>query len=186
MSNFLKIYKETALPSQLESNAIYLIAPTDKPQYVEMYVTSKTGEAKRHFNEQDAITLINQRLASAGQLVVVDDISKRDELSSKSSGLEVYVKDASGDDTVNSGGARYLWDGENWIKTAETESMDLVLNWDSLQGKPTSTPTQIDQAVQATHTHTNKTQLDKISEDESGNFTYGGKPVTTHWNNAGW
>ena len=66
--------------------------------------------------------------------------------------------------------------------------MDLVLNWSSIVGGPTSTPAQIDEAVAAKHTHVNKNALDKVGEDVEGNFTYGGVAVggTTKWATTNW
>lgn len=183
----LKIYRETALPSTLEPYAIYLIAPTDKPDYVEMYVTNNDGsKAKRHFNETDVKTMIAQVIAAGSQLAVVDNIAERDKIESPKQGNEVYVIDATGDSSVTSGGARYLRNNNTWLKIAETESMDLQLNWNNIQGKPDSTAAQIDSAVSQAHTHANKTQLDKIGEDGQGNLTYGGNAVKTEWQSTGW
>lgn len=70
------------------------------------------------------------------EIKIVDSITARDGLADPFAGLSVYVKDASADSTVNSGGAYYLYDGAAWIKTAEAESMDVVLDWNAIQGKP--------------------------------------------------
>jgi hypothetical protein len=50
--------------------------------------------------------------------------------------------------------------------------MDLIVNWADIQNKPTSSVADIDDAVTKKHTHTNKTQLDKVGEDGNGYFTY--------------
>ncbi|WNN12491.1 hypothetical protein MA9V2_242 [Chryseobacterium phage MA9V-2] len=44
---------------------------------------------------------------------------------------------------------------------------------------PATLKVRLDTIVASLHTHTNKTQLDKIAEDPGGNMTYGGKPVYT-------
>lgn len=64
--------------------------------------------------------------------------------------------------------------------------MDLNLSWASLADKPNSTVAQIDQAVQNTHTHENKTILDQLNEDASGSLTYKGKAVKTQWDQVSW
>lgn len=69
---------------------------------------------------------------------IVANIAARNALTGLFAGLNVYVTDATGDSTVSSGGAYYLYDGTNWIKTAESESLDLVLSWANIQGKPTA------------------------------------------------
>lgn len=70
------------------------------------------------------------------EIKIVDSIAARDGITDAFAGLSVYVKDASADTTVNSGGAYYLYDGAAWIKTAEAESMDVVLEWNAIQNKP--------------------------------------------------
>ena len=70
------------------------------------------------------------------EIKIVESIAARDGITDAFAGLSVYVKDASADTTVNSGGAYYLYDGAAWIKTAESESMDVVLEWNAIQNKP--------------------------------------------------
>ena len=70
------------------------------------------------------------------EIKIVDSIAARDGITDAFAGLSVYVKDASADTTVNSGGAYYLYDGTAWVKTAESESMDVVLEWNAIQNKP--------------------------------------------------
>jgi hypothetical protein len=188
MSNkIFKTFRETALPTTLEAYSIYFIAPPEKPDYVEIYVSDATGaKAKRLFGEKEVKQLLAEFNASRGQLSVVEDINGRNAIQQKVIGSEVFVKNATGDSTVTSGSARYLWDGTDWIKVSESESMDLRLTWDTLEGKPTSSITDIDNAVQLRHSHSNKTQLDKIGEDSDGNLTYGGQAVKTEWSSIGW
>ena len=55
------------------------------------------------------------------------------------------------------------------MKTAEAESMDVVLKWSGLQDKPTATVLEIDDAVSKKHEHANKAAvLDKlgVSDDK--------------------
>ena len=77
---------------------------------------------------------------------IVADIAARDAITDKFAGLNVYVKDANADPTVDSGGAYYLYDDTGWIKTGEAESMDAVQSWANITDKPTEfTPSE--------HTH---------------------------------
>ncbi len=66
---------------------------------------------------------------------VVADITARDALTT-AEGLIAYVVDATGDSTVKSGGASYIYDGSNWIKISEFESMDMIIDWTDIQNKP--------------------------------------------------
>ena len=72
------------------------------------------------------------------EIKVVANVSERDAIADKFSGLAVYVKDATGDATVARGGAYYIYDGGAWLKTAESESLDVVLNWAAIEDKPTT------------------------------------------------
>ena len=71
-----------------------------------------------------------------GTAIVVADITARDALASVTSGQIAYVVDATGDTTVGSGGASYIYDGANWIKISEFESLDMVVDYNDLQNKP--------------------------------------------------
>ena len=68
---------------------------------------------------------------------VVNTIADRDAIAEKFANLQVYVIDATSDSTVKSGGADYLYDGTKWIKTGESESLDVVVSWGNVTEKPT-------------------------------------------------
>lgn len=182
-----KIYRETALPGTLQAYAMYIIAPAGLPNYVEIYVTGASASTvKRVPLTTDIQAMIDASVAAVSQLTIVADIAARNALS-PTGPVYVFVRNATGDGTVASGGATYLYDLANtaWLKVSESESMDVALTWAALSGKPTSSPTDLDNAVTLRHSHTNKTQLDKIGE-ASGELTYDGNPVTTHWTTTGW
>lgn len=54
------------------------------------------------------------------------------------SGNQAFVVDASGDPTVESGSAEYIYHDSSWIKIAEVESMDAILEWANIVGKPST------------------------------------------------
>ncbi len=74
------------------------------------------------------------------EMRVVSNIADRNVINGTNlyDGLQVHVVDATGDTTVTSGWAEYIYDATNttWIKRAEKESMDVVLKWDNIQGIP--------------------------------------------------
>lgn len=72
------------------------------------------------------------------EIHVVENIGERDAMTDLFKGLSVYVKDAIDDETVNRGGAYYIYDGNGWVKTAEAESLDVILDFNSIQNKPTT------------------------------------------------
>lgn len=186
MSDF-KIFKETAVPSELVPNSMIVVAPPEKPGRIEIYVVDNAGVATRKvLDEAQVQTMIDAAVIGAGQgLQMVSTIAQRDEIDAVD-GYEVLVADASADPTVNVGWARYVWYSGGWVKLAEAESQDLILSWELLTGKPSSTPAQIDDAVSKRHAHANKTQLDKIGEDVTGAFTYNGSRPMTIWSNVAW
>lgn len=184
-NKILKIFKETAVPSTWVADAIYFINTTSS-LYLEIYVTSSAGVPDRLINELDIKALITSAVAAQTELAIVSDITARNALNPTTT-KAVYVQNATGDATVSSGGAYYLYNPTTftWIKTAEAESMDVALTWANITGKPTSTVAQIDAAVANSHTHTNKTQLDKVGET-GGNLTYNNSLPYTGWETTTW
>lgn len=182
-----KIFRETTLPGTLQPYAMYVVAPASKPDYIELYVTNAAGTATRRLLTQaDIQGLIDASLTAISQIQIVANIAARDALAPTTT-LYVYVQDATGDATVASGGATYLYNvaGAAWVKISEAESMDVSLNWADLVGRPSSAVADIDDAVAKRHTHANKTELDKIGE-AGGELTYNGAQVKTEWGSTGW
>lgn len=178
----LQLFKVTALPQTLQPNALYWVL---NGNYVEEYLTSKTGVAKMTGNTQMikdvAQPLIDAALnaAAASTVIIVDNIAARNALTKKD-GMEVMVLDATGDSTVKAGTATYVYRASNttWYKISEAESMDVVLRWANIIDGPTSTPTQIDGAVAASHTHGNKAVLDLLDQNADG-LTFNGSNVSS-------
>lgn len=186
----MKIYRETAMPGTLDAYSIYLIAPASDPTLLEIVVVDAAGTASRHvINKTEIQGMIDASMAGAGanNLIVVDNIAARDALT-PTTNVQCYVIDATGDSTVASGGATYLYrlSTTTWIKISESESMDVILKWADLQNKPTSLVADIDDAVAKRHAHTNKTQLDKLGENGGGELTYNGVQVKTEFASTAW
>jgi hypothetical protein len=192
----LKIFRETALPGSLDAYSIYMIAPSaaGMEDYVEMYVTDSSGNPRRIVNRSDIDTMIGDAIGAANELSIVADITARDVFvvpgTTTGYAKYVYVVDATADATVISGGATYLYNPAvgiaAWIKISEAESLDVVLNWGDIVDGPTSSVIDIDDAVSIRHSHTNKTQLDKIDEDANGLLTYDGVLPLTGWQSTSW
>lgn len=63
----------------------------------------------------------------------------------------------------------YIWSIESTtgLLTDWVDQGDIIdLTWDAISGKPSSTPTQLDQAVTNSHTHSNKTEIDKVTDGD--------------------
>jgi len=184
----VNFYAVTTLPAELEPDSFYFV---QNGTYAESYITSASGQARAMGNSAMINALIAQALADfegggSGVLLIADDIAARDALALAASSL-VLVIDASADSTVGAGSALYAWNApvEAWIKVAEYESMDVVVDWDSIQNRPTSSPAQIDSAVSASHTHANKPVLDGLS-DAGGLLRYNGDPIPSEWATKNW
>jgi hypothetical protein len=177
MTTTFKPSKLTAVPTlPCDPNAVFFVAPTSKPNYIEIYVSNNAGTAlKRLLTDADIQALIDASISGlAGEMPIVADIAARNALS-PTKNTQVLVLDATGDSTVASGAATYLYrvSTTSWIKLSEAESLDLILQWANIQGKPTSSPSAIDTAVGNSHVHnSNLTQLNKIGENADALFTY--------------
>ena len=100
--------------------------------------------------DADGLVPVSQLPAAVKESTVVADIAARDALTSYES-LRVHVLDATADSTVASGGAGYIYHNSTWYKTYEDESLDQVIDWTDVQNKPTSSPANIDDAVNKRH-----------------------------------
>jgi hypothetical protein len=173
MASF-RIERVTALPGTLIANTIYLVSVS--ADVFELYATGNSATARRILNQNDIEALIDAAVAGLSGVSVVADIAERDALV-LTANTQVFVIDATADSTVNSGGATYIYrvSNDTFTKISESESLDLVLQWASIQGGPASSPAQIDSAVSNSHTHANKTQLDLVGQSASGDITYNGR-----------
>lgn len=113
---------------------------------------------------EEKIVALEAALSGQTGTSVVEDIAARDAITGMKIGDQAWVIDASADPTVDRGGAKYIYQSEEvgWVKTAEAESMDVVLKWANLQDKPASAVLEIDDAVAKKHAHANKDVLDKL------------------------
>jgi len=183
----LKVFKETTLPGTLQANSIYYVTSANV-DYVEVYVTSSSGVARRVPKIEDINSAISTALLGINSLAIYATIADRDTNALNNNHKYVYVTDATGDATVTSGGATYLYNSTTttWIKVSEAESMDVILSWANIQNKPTSSVVDIDNAVTLRHSHTNSTVLNALAQDVEGNLTYNGNPVPTAYITVNW
>lgn len=117
---------------------------------VETPINPATTAAQVSFGDSNVdaeLKALRSLAAGKGTMSVVDDIAARDGLS-PAEGDSCWVKDATADDTVTSGAALYIYADSQWVKMAEAESMDVIVQWASIQGKPTASTTSIDAAAQ--------------------------------------
>jgi hypothetical protein len=171
----LKIFRVNALPAEQDRvvNSMYLVKGATATE-AEMYLVGKTTGEVRHLpTGSDIDQKISTSISNFSNMTVVADITARD-AQAPTRTMMTMVIDATGDSTVNSGSAIYVYDTgtSTWYKTSEVESMDMVLNWSQIVGGPNVTAAQVEAAVSATHTHANLTDLDKVATDGDGYLTY--------------
>lgn len=182
----IKIRKVVTLPGTYEPSTMYMVQGADA-SLMELYVSSNDGASIKHLiNKSDIQAMISTAMASYNALDVVADIAARDALA-PTVVRTVLVLDATDDTTVTSGGATYVYNPATttWYKIAEFESMDVVLQWESIQGRPTASPAQIDTAVAQSHTHSNKAVLDGLSIVD-GELYSAGAPIQPHLEENAW
>ena len=182
----MQIRKVTSLPGTLEASTIYLLTNADASQ-MSMYVSNKFGTGTRRVpNKDDVMSWIATSLGGHNSATIVADITARNAMA-LTANTQVIVLDATGDPTVTLGAATYVYQVSNttWHKISEAESMDVVLQWANISGKPSSTADDIDAAVGVRHSHTNKTTLDLISES-SNELQFRGAPVRAFLDEEAW
>lgn len=184
----LRFYAVAQLPNTPEPNSFYFVENGD---YAESYLTSSNGTPRLVGNTLMIGEIIAEEAGNWGgtdQVTIVDNILARDALASDAdTNLMVMVLDASADPTVDAGSAMYVYQlsADAWHKVSEYESMDLVLSWESLQGRPTSSSQEIDTAVGQAHEHANAAVLEELG-DSGGALTYKGTPLRTQWETKAW
>lgn len=185
--SILKIRKVNALPGTLEASTLYMVKHASNANLFDLHLSTSDGLSSRHIISQAEIaTMISDSMAAFNTVLVVADIAARNALT-LTANAQVLVLNAVGDATVTSGAALYVYDyaTTTWHKVSEYESLDVVLDWASIQNKPTSTVAQIDQAVADSHTHANKTLLDLLSE-VGGHLHYNAQPVRPFLDQEDW
>ena len=179
----VQFFKTTALPANPVADAFYFVSSGGGD--AEMFLTDQAG-VERNVGNTAFVTavanaLINQALAAQQTMQVYPTIAARDaDQANLGKNTLVVVTDASADPTVGSGSALYVYENgpDTYSKLAEFESLDVVLSWANIQGKPNSTPAQIDNAVAQRHTHANKVDvLDNLS-DNGGQLFFNGAAVS--------
>lgn len=183
----MKVHKVNTLPVTLEASALYIVKSADTG-LLDLYVSANDGLTARHIISKTEIqTMVNTAVAGASNIFVVADIAARDALA-PTVVTQAVVVDATDDTSVALGSATYVYDpiGTAWSKIAEHESMDVVLQWANIQGRPSSTVAEIDDAVAKKHAHANMTTLGKLSQDVNGQLTYDGNNLHVYLSSDQW
>jgi len=174
----INFHKVTSLPGQLEVNSFYFV---ENGNYAESYVTDDAGVAKSVGNSAMINALIASQLSTfdGGGIKDYADIPARDaDQPNLDKNTMCMVYDASADSEVSGSSAMYYYDNsaDTFTLVADYESLNISLDWNTLINKPLSTVDQIDSAVSNSHSHSNKSVLDDLS-DSSGVLQYKGSSI---------
>ena len=173
----LKFYKVNTLPAPpLVGNAFYLVL---NGNYCETYLTDVNGLPKHVGNSAMITELVASAFADYNAIEIVNNITERNALGATlMRNALILVIDATDDPTVTSGAAMYAYIEATgtYRKIYEMEGLDFTIYWDNIQGRPTSSPNDIDDAVNKRHMHANKLVLDGIGVNGTS-LSYGGIDV---------
>ena len=90
--------------------------------------------------------------------------------------------------TGGTAGSRLAIADVDWLlMTKFGDDLGISIYWDEINGRPSSSVTDIDQTVMDRHTHANKATLDKLGES-GGALTFDGSAVvaTVNWSTTAW
>lgn len=163
MADAIKFFKVASVPAgPFEPNAIYLVPTGAREDDFSIYVANGAGTAvKKTLNRTDVDNLIAGVIGGYEAGVIVANITARNALA-PTKYTQCLVIDATGDPTVNSGAATYVYSTAQtaWIKISEAESMDMITSWGDIVGRPTSAVGAIDGVVN--YVNSNTAELDRV------------------------
>lgn len=96
--------------------------------------------------------------ASKSQTYVVSDSTERNAITGMLEGDKAFE---------TSTGDSYIYDGSDWQVLAQADWENVNLDWNNITNAPSSSQSNIDDAVDIRHEHTNKSTLDKITDTGS-------------------
>ena len=184
------IVRVDELPAFPVANAMYIVKDKTRPDKANVVFTGKTTQDSASLLTFDDIdTIVVDKITEALQtnqgirvyqtyddmMGVVPEIN-----------IFAYVRDNTGGPGDPAGPASYIYEKaqDTWIPISTGSA---TVAWDSILGRPTATPSQIDQAVSMAHSHPNQAVLDKLSSNPEGLLTFDGQAVsnvvltTTDW-----
>lgn len=183
----LGFHMVNTLPTTRVPRNFYMVLNGD---YVETYLTDQIGTPKMVGNSQMINDIISARLADQNIIEVFETYAEFITFAQTATkNFLGLVADASLDPTVDAGSAMYAYreSDQSIYKVYEMESLDLVIDWGSIQNRPQSTVQQIDDAVTKAHEHNDLITLNKITKDVNNRLTYDGDRVNIpDWESAEW
>ena len=191
---FLDIKRVLALPAQLVARTLYMVADAQADSFDIVVVGTDVTKPRHLINRGEIAAMIAAAVAAgvgggaAQEVFFQPTIAARDAMV-PAGNIVVWVGDATGDVTVAAGAAMYFFDftgNSGWHKISEGATLDAVVSWDKIDGRPTSTPAAIDASVSATHAHANLAVLDVLTKDSDNRLLLDGAPVANFISEEAW
>jgi hypothetical protein len=184
------IVRVDELPAFPVANAMYIVKDKTRPDKANVVFTGKTTQDSASlltFDDIDTIVVdkITEALQTNQNIQVFQTYADMMGVVPQFNTF-AYVKDNTGGLGDPDGPASYIYEvaTDSWTPVSSGTS---EVRWNSIMGRPTATPSQIDQAVSMAHSHPNQAVLDKLSSNPEGLLTFDGQAVsnvvltTTDW-----
>lgn len=101
------------------------------------------------------------------QTFIVEEGTSKDDLKNVIKGDRAYEVDS---------GDSFIWNGSEWLVLAKADWENVKLNWSNIKNKPSSNISEIDDAVNKKHEHSNGSILDDVDSSD-GELSFKGKKV---------
>lgn len=143
-----------------ESTEKSFVSNTEKTSWNNKEDKSNKGQADGYagLDANGKVPLSQLPDASKSQTYVVSDSTERNTITGMLEGDKVFE---------TSTGDSYIYDGSDWQVLAKADWENVNLDWNNITNKPSSSPSNIDDAVDIRHEHINKSTLDKITDTGS-------------------
>lgn len=172
----LRIRRVLKLPRNPKPHSLYLVPSATEPDVVDIWTTTGDETNPTLYRvagraESELMAMIAKATTACIEVYFVANITQRDQLMGQlQRSAYFFVNDARFDPTVDTGSAMYLYNHKTkrLVKVFERESLDVILHWSHIEGRPISDAGDIDLAVEQMHSHANKELLDTLRLSPEG------------------
>lgn len=175
------IVRVDQLPAFPAANAMYIVKDATRPERANVIFTGRNASDKASlitFDDVNTIVVnkITQALENNRAIEIFETFNDMMEVVPEINTFAYVKNDMSGQGGLGNP-ATYIYDisTSTWIPLSSGSGTEV--SWNSIIGRPTATPSQIDQAVSMAHTHENMSVLNQLSSTPDGQLTFDDRPV---------
>lgn len=162
------IVRADAVPATPVVNTLYVTKDT-KQRAVLTFIGNTVANRASTLTSVDVQTMINEALVNAGAVYTVNTLTELNAIVPTVNSVGFVRNPVSPGDPVS-----YVYDLANRVwKSAQAPA-----KWADIIGKPASTAAAIDASVNASHSHSNLSVLNALSQSSNGRLAYNGKEVS--------